>query len=170
MRRRFWHRCHLPCSPICLGYRAKLSSSSSNIRGRTEQGLMFHADHSTKNPSAVGPLRSTRTSLGCSRTTRVIMAPSAWSREATAGVYPPDDFVMAHDHEGRGGRRGACGSVVVFHGSLWHGALPRKNDGQRISLALCSCRDHIQTQEAYWRARRPRCSSEIRDGSRPLWG
>ena len=44
--------------PLCLlnyllGYRAKLSSSSSAAKGRTEQGLMMHADQSTKIPSTV---------------------------------------------------------------------------------------------------------------------
>ena len=138
-----------------LGYRAKLSSSSSNIRGRTEQGLMFHADHSTKIPPPWTVAQHTNITWVLSDYTRdngalcVVPGSHRW------GYNPPDDFVMAHDHEDVEAVEVPAGSVVVFHGSLWHGALPRKNDGERLSLALLLCRDHIQTQEAYWASATP---------------
>ena len=66
------------------------------------------------------------------------------------GHNPPDSFVNAQDHEDVEVIEAPAGSVIVFHGSLWHGAVPRKNEGERVSLVLLCCRDHIQTQEAYW--------------------
>lgn len=42
-----------------------------------------------------------------------------------------------------------AGSVVVWHGGLWHGALPRTIDGVRRTLILYYCRAHLEAQEPY---------------------
>ena len=45
--------------------------------------------------------------------------------------------------------------MIVWHGSLWHGAVPRTADGQRVTLVLPHVRDHIQPQEIYWATTTP---------------
>ena len=42
-----------------------------------------------------------------------------------------------------------AGSVVVWHGGLWHGGLPRTIDGVRRTLVLYYGRAHLEAQEPY---------------------
>lgn len=42
-----------------------------------------------------------------------------------------------------------AGSLVVWHGNLWHGANARSNPGVRINLIMHFCRMFCKTQEAY---------------------
>ena len=133
-----------------LGYRAKVSNSTALIKGRTDEALGFHADHSTKIPSPWTISHYTTVSWLLTDYTRdngaVCVVPGSHRR----GYSPPDSFKMAHDHEDVQVIEAPAGSVIIWHGGLWHGSMPRKNDGQRITLVIFCCRDHIQTQEAYW--------------------
>ena len=43
-----------------------------------------------------------------------------------------------------------AGSVLVFHGNVWHGAFPRKNPGLRLSVNAYYCGPHYRTQESFW--------------------
>ena len=141
--------------PLCLlnyllGYRAKLSSSSSAAKGRTEQGLMMHADQSTKIPPPWTVAQNANMTWILTDYTRDNGSLCLVPGSHRSGHNPPDSLVHAQDHEDVKAIETPAGSVIVFHGSLWHGALPRKNEGERVSLASIYCRDHIQTQEAYW--------------------
>lgn len=42
-----------------------------------------------------------------------------------------------------------AGTVVVFHGNLWHGAFPRRNPGLRLSIAAYYCARHFREQESF---------------------
>ncbi len=42
-----------------------------------------------------------------------------------------------------------AGSVLVFHGNVWHGAFPRKNPGLRLSVNAYYCGPHYRTQESF---------------------
>lgn len=42
-----------------------------------------------------------------------------------------------------------AGSVLVFHGNVWHGAFPRENPGLRISLSLFYGAFHYRVQENF---------------------
>ena len=44
---------------------------------------------------------------------------------------------------------GRTGSVVVFHGNLWHGGLPKQTDGLRLSVNAFYTRPYAATQENY---------------------
>jgi ectoine hydroxylase-related dioxygenase (phytanoyl-CoA dioxygenase family) len=41
------------------------------------------------------------------------------------------------------------GSLVVWHGNTWHGAVARTSPGLRISLILYFCRPYLVRQECY---------------------
>ncbi len=43
-----------------------------------------------------------------------------------------------------------AGSVLVFHGNVWHGAFPRKNPGLRLSINAYYCGPHYRVQESFW--------------------
>ena len=133
-----------------LGYRAKLCNSSSIIKGRTDEALRFHSDHGTKMPPPWTVAQHAPVTWVLSDYTRdngaLCVVPGSHRR----GMAVPASLEMAHDHEEVEVIEAPAGSVIVFHGSLWHGAMPRKNDGHRITLVLLCSRDHIQTQEAYW--------------------
>jgi hypothetical protein len=42
-----------------------------------------------------------------------------------------------------------AGSVLVFHGNVWHGAFPRENPGLRLSLSLFFAAFHYRLQENF---------------------
>ena len=141
--------------PLCLlnyllGYRAKLSSSSSAIKGQGAQATMMHADQSTKIPPPWTVAQNANMTWILTDYTSDNAALCVVPGSHRSGHNPPDSMVMAQDHEDVEVIETPAGSVIVFHGSLWHGATPRKNEGERVSLASIYCRDHIQTQEAYW--------------------
>lgn len=43
----------------------------------------------------------------------------------------------------------SAGSVIVFHGSLWHGGMPKETDGLRLSVNCYYSRDYAKMQEDY---------------------
>ncbi len=42
-----------------------------------------------------------------------------------------------------------AGSLILWHGSTWHGAFPRKNPGLRLNLVASYCNRWYKPQEAY---------------------
>lgn len=42
-----------------------------------------------------------------------------------------------------------AGSAVVFHGNTWHSALPRTDEGVRLTLSILYSRLYLRTQENY---------------------
>jgi hypothetical protein len=45
-----------------------------------------------------------------------------------------------------------AGSLIVWHGNLWHGAFPKTTDGLRMNVTSYHCHRRLKTQEAYqWR-------------------
>ena len=45
-----------------------------------------------------------------------------------------------------------AGSLIVWHGNIWHGAFPKKTDGLRLNVTSYHCHRRLKTQEAYqWR-------------------
>ena len=133
-----------------LGHRARLSLSSCALKGSGAGGVMMHADQSTKIPPPWTVAQYANISWMLTDYSRdngaicVVPGSHRW------GHSPPDSFVNAQDHEDVEVIEAPAGSVIVFHGSLWHGSVPRKNEGKRLTFLSLYCRDHIQSQEAYW--------------------
>jgi hypothetical protein len=42
-----------------------------------------------------------------------------------------------------------AGSLILWHGTTWHGAFPRKNPGLRLNLVASYCNQWYKPQEAY---------------------
>jgi ectoine hydroxylase-related dioxygenase (phytanoyl-CoA dioxygenase family) len=42
-----------------------------------------------------------------------------------------------------------AGSVIVFHGNVWHGAFPKATDGLRLSVNAFYCGPQQRTQETF---------------------
>ena len=69
-----------------------------------------------------------------------------------------------------------AGSVLVFHGYVWHGAFPKITDGLRLSVNAYYCGPHYRAQENF----HGRISQEMKDrnsarfaelvGEKEVWG
>lgn len=139
-----------------LGYRAKLSQSTGLIKERGAPALGLHADHSGKFPAPWSPLSNyTVVTWVLTDYTEENGALCVWPGSHRFARPVPDDLVMAHDHESVKIMELPAGSVVAWHGSLWHGAVPRTADGARMTLVLPHVRSQIQPQELYWASTTP---------------
>ena len=134
-----------------LGYRAKLSQCTGLIKESGAPALAIHADHSAKFPAPWSMV-----SNYCVVTwvltdyTRENGAVCVWPGSHLKGQPVPTDLAAAHDREEIRVLEVPKGSVIVWHGSLWHGAVPRTASGRRMTLVLPHVRDGIQAQELFW--------------------
>ena len=56
-----------------------------------------------------------------------------------------------------------AGSLIAWHGNIWHGAFPKKTEGLRLNVTSYHCHRRLKTQEAYqWRV-----SQEMLDRNPP---
>src|SRR5262249_52431953 len=121
-----------------VGYRARLALVNGLIKtNESDAALAFHTDLSSSVP-APWPSQSL--------TANVNWLLTDYSRENGAlcvvpGSHlwcqpPPRNFWMAHDHEDVLVVEAPAGSMVIWHSNLWHGALPRTAEGQRILMIL----------------------------------
>ena len=139
-----------------LGYRAKLSQSTGLIKEAGAKPLAIHADHSGKIP-APWPSVAQYCNVTWVTTdyTRENGAVCVWPGSHRFCRPVPPDLVMAHDHPEVVVLELPKGSVIVWHGSLWHGAVPRTSAGRRVTLVFPHVRDHVQAQELYWASTTP---------------
>ena len=148
-----------------LGYRAKLSQSTALVKAAGTKPLRIHADHSGKIP-APWPSVAQYCNVTWVTTdyTRENGAVCVWPGSHRFCRPVPPDLEMAHDHPEVEVLEMPKGSVIVWHGSLWHGAVPRTSAGERVTLVLPHVRDHVQAQELYWASTTPEMIE--RNGSR----
>ncbi len=139
-----------------VGFRAKISQTTGLVKDSSTPPLRIHADHSNKIP-APWPSLAQYCNLNwiCSDYTRENGAICVWPGSHRWGRPVPADLEMAHDHEDLEVLEIPRGSVIAWHGSLWHGALPRTTEGERVTLVTPFVRDHIQAQELYWATATP---------------
>ena len=139
-----------------LGFRAKLSQTTGLIKDRKADALGIHADHSNKLP-APWPSIAQYCNVTWVTTdyTRANGAVCVWPGSHRFCRPVPPELRMAHDHEEIEVLEVPKGSVIVWHGSLWHGAVPRTEAGERVTLVLPHVRDHIQAQELFWATATP---------------
>jgi len=56
-----------------------------------------------------------------------------------------------------------AGSLIAWHGNIWHGAYEKQTDGLRMNLTTYMCHRRLKTQEAYqWKV-----SQEMLDRNPP---
>ncbi len=146
----------LTLATYLLGYRAKLSQSTALIKQKGSRALGLHADHSAKIP-APWPRVSQYSVVTWVLTeyTRENGAVCVWPGSHRFCQPVPPHLTMAHDHEEIRVLEVPAGSVIIWNGSLWHGAVPRTTEGKRVTLVFPHCRDHIQAQELYWATTTP---------------
>jgi len=135
-----------------MGYRAKLSQCTGAIKDETSSApFEFHADQSRKVPA---PWPSD------AQYCTVTWALTDYTREnGSVCVFPgshkscidvPEQFVMAHDHPDVEVVEAPAGSIIIWHGGLWHGAVPRTASGERVTLIMPMVRFHLLPQELFW--------------------
>ena len=134
-----------------LGYRAKLSQAIGMVKERGEPALAIHADHSSKYP-APWPLLPHYCQVTWALTDYTLEngAVCVWPGSHRWGRPIPDDMRMCHDHPEMKVLEMPAGSVLIWHGSLWHGSMPRTAEGRRVTLVFPHCREYAQTQELFW--------------------
>jgi hypothetical protein len=134
-----------------LGFRAKLSQCTGLIKDSGAPALALHADHSGKFPAPWSKLSNySVVTWVLTDYTRENGAVCVWPGSHRWGKPVPPDMVMAHDHEEVRVLEVPAGSVIIWHGSLWHGAVPRTAEGRRMTLVLPHVRDPVQPQELFW--------------------
>ena len=141
-----------------LGYRAKLGQSTGLIKTSSAPALPLHADHSAARMfPAPWPRASNQANITWVLTdyTRDNGAVCVWPGSHRWGKPVPPELTMAHDREEIRVLEVPVGSLIVWHGSLWHGAVPRTAEGRRLTLVLAFVRHTIQAQEAYWASTTP---------------
>lgn len=130
-----------------LGEDCHLSSMTSMIKGKGTVPLALHADGTyIPQPLPAQPNVSNSTYLLTDYTVdngalTVVPGSHRLCRQPTAAETADASLQVPVE--------APAGSLVVWHGNLWHGALPRKNDGHRINLIMHFCRMFCKTQEAY---------------------
>ena len=139
-----------------LGWRAKISQITGLVKDTRTPPLTIHADHSGKFP-APWPALAQYCNLNwiTGDYTRDNGAVCVWPGSHRWGRNVPPELQMAHDHADLEVLEVPKGSVIAWHGSLWHGALPRTSEGQRVTLVMPFVRDHVQAQELYWASTTP---------------
>ena len=139
-----------------VGYRAKLSQCTGLIKDQGAPALALHADHSGKFPAPWGKLSNyTVVTWVLTDYTRENGALCVWPGSHRFSRPVPPDMTMAHDHEDIRVIEVPAGSVIAWHGSLWHGAVPRTAEGNRMTLVLPHVRDSVQAQEMFWASTTP---------------
>lgn len=139
-----------------LGYRAKLSQCTGLIKSSGTRALPLHADHSGKFPAPWSDLPNfTVVTWVLTDYTRENGALCVWPGSHRFARPVPPELTMAHDHEEIRVVEVPAGSVIAWHGSLWHGAVPRSADSHRMTLVLPHVRDPIQPQEIFWASTTP---------------
>jgi len=134
-----------------LGYRAKLSQCTGLIKDRGAPALALHADHSGKFPAPWSMVSNySVVTWVLTEYNRENGAVCVWPGSHRWGKPVPADLTMSHDHPDVRVLELEPGSVIIWHGSLWHGAVPRTADGRRMTLVLPHVRDAIQPQELFW--------------------
>ena len=134
-----------------LGFRAKLSQCTGLIKESGAPALALHADHSGKFPAPWSKVSNySVVTWVLTDYTRENGAVCVWPGSHLWGKPVPADMTMAHDHEEIRVLEVPAGSVIIWHGSLWHGAVPRTASGRRMTLVLPHVRDSIQPQELFW--------------------
>ena len=134
-----------------LGWRAKISQITGLVKDTRSPALTIHADHSHKFPTP-WPLTAQYCNLNwiTGDYTRENGAVCVWPGSHRWGRNVPPELQEAQDHPDIEVLEVSKGSVIAWHGSLWHGALPRTSEGQRVTLVMPFVRDHVQAQELYW--------------------
>ncbi|MEJ3746455.1 phytanoyl-CoA dioxygenase family protein [Actinomycetes bacterium KLBMP 9797] len=140
-----------------VGYRAKLSQFRGIVKDDTSvEPMEIHADQSRKVP-APWPSDAQYCTVTWVLTDYTV-------ENGAVCVFPgthklctdvPKEFEMAHDHPDLEVIEAPAGSVIIWHGGLWHGAVPRTAPGKRVTLVAPMVRFHLLPQEVFFASTTP---------------
>ncbi|MFD4790017.1 phytanoyl-CoA dioxygenase family protein [Streptomyces sp. NPDC058459] len=140
-----------------LGYRAKLSQCTAAVKDESStEPFDFHADQSRKVP-APWPTDAQFCTVTWALTdyTRENGALCVLPGSHKLSMDVPASHLRLHDHPDVEVVEAPAGSVIIHHGALWHGAVPRTAAGARVTLMLPMVRFHLLPQELFWASTTP---------------
>ena len=133
-----------------LGMDCRLSNAVAFVKWRDEIGygetLGLHADNTLKHPISIGHETHTGNSA---------WVLTDYTEDNGAIAFVPGSHQKArHPGPGEGVAdaipiEAPAGSLLIWHGNLWHGAYPRKNEGLRLVMSYYFNRSYLQVQEDY---------------------
>ncbi len=130
----------------------QLSSLTSFIKwngGSYGEGLGLHSDCPPNRDGALPPSSDVANAAYC-------LTDYTLENGALA-IVPGSHRKCRHPVPGEGVKEavpveGPAGSLIVWHGNVWHGAFPKTTDGLRMNVTSYHCQKRLKTQEAYqWR-------------------
>ncbi|MER7172964.1 phytanoyl-CoA dioxygenase family protein [Streptomyces mesophilus] len=140
-----------------MGYRAKLSQFRAIVKDESSVSPMeIHADQSRKVPAPWPSDAQYCTITWClTDYTRDNGAVCVFPGTHKLCTDVPKEFEMAHDHPDLEVIEAPAGSVILWHGGLWHGAVPRTAPGDRVTLVMPMVGYHLLPQEAFFASTTP---------------
>ena len=136
-----------------LGYHAKLSVSTALLKGKDLPATQFHADTHGRFPLpwpdyAQGGNITWMLSDYTADGGPLCFVPGSHRLSQPPPGFPLDS-ITPENYPGTVAVEGPAGSVVVWHGNLWHGAKIRRIDGLRRTLILFFVRSYLEAQEVH---------------------
>tara|TARA_Y100001934_G_scaffold4584_2_gene6421 strand:+ start:1027 stop:2034 length:1008 start_codon:yes stop_codon:yes gene_type:complete len=144
------HPMTLPLIEYYLGASCQLSSLTCFIKWQNEVGYGEHLGlHDDSGLYRNGPLPDKPHVFN----TNWILTDYTRDNGAFC-IVPGSHRLQRHPKPGEGVRHAVpveapAGSVLVFHGNVWHGAFPRRNPGLRLSVNCYYCGPHFRCQEDF---------------------
>ena len=144
------HRLTMPLIEYYLGATCQLSSLTSFVKWQNEVGygatLGLHDDSSLYQN---GPLPDKPHVFN----TNWILTDYTMQNGAFC-IVPGSHRLQRHPRPGEGVDKAVpveapAGSVLVFHGNVWHGAFPKQTPGLRLSINAYYCGQHYKPQEDF---------------------
>ena len=138
------NRAMLALITYMLGESCILSSMSSMLKSRASETLELHTDN-VGMPAPVPPY---------AQVANATWALSDYSPENGATRFVPGSHKFARhptmpealDMSSAVTVTAPAGSIVIWNGGTWHGAVPRTNPGGRLSLIMLFCRWYLMPQ------------------------
>lgn len=129
---------------VCVGTNATLYTYSAFVKGPGSPPLPLHCDHHLPEPHPAAAYRCTAIWLltdfsGDNGATVIVPGSHRTARQPMSNEGVDKQIVI----------QALRGSLVVFHGSTWHGALARTQAGLRVSLHIQFTRHFMHTSEAF---------------------
>ena len=128
----------------------QLSSLTSFVKWKGERGTL--GLHSDSPPDRDGRLPA------CSDVANAAYCLTDYTLENGAiAMVPGSHTYCRQPNPGEGEDQavpveGEAGSLILWHGNMWHGAFEKQTDGLRLNVTSYHCNRRLKTQEAYqWR-------------------
>jgi hypothetical protein len=149
----------LALSTYLLGESCIISNCLAGVKGPGGGDLGLHSDN-VMIPAPFPPY---------AQVCNVTWALTDYDDDAGPLVYVPGSHRLCrHPLPGEGRDavvpvRARAGSIILWHGNLWHGALARRAPGLRINLIVAMMRSYLRPQEPY----REHVSQQVLDDNPP---